>query len=145
MCIRDSLQTRFTLDPRNAGHWTLKTEHEGYTAGYFLEAAIAHFLMTNKTDHRMYDAAKRLADCWDANIGPAPKKSWYDGHEEMEQALVKFARVVDDTEGPGRGDRYVKLSKFLLDCRKNGDAYDQTQAPVVAQYEACLLYTSRCV
>jgi len=132
------LQTRFTLDPNNPGHWTprYRGEHEGYVGGYFLEAAIAHFNMTHGADRRMYDAARRLADCWYANIGPAPKKAWYDGHEEMEQALIRFARLVDQTEGTGKGDRYVALARFLLDCRAAGSVYDQTQSPVVAQYSA---------
>jgi DUF1680 family protein len=84
----------------------------------------------------MYDAAKKLADCWDANIGPAPKKAWHDGHEEIEQALVRLARLVNEVEGDGKGDKYVRLSKFLLDCRRGGDSYDQTHLPVVQQYEA---------
>ena len=71
-------------------------------AGYFLEAAIAHFNMTDGKDRRMYDAAKKLADCWCDHLGPPPKKTWYDGHQEMEQALVRFARLVDQVEGAGR-------------------------------------------
>ena len=130
------IQTRFTLDPRHAAHWTLRTEHEGYTAGYFIEAAIAHFILTNGTDRRLYDAAKRVADCWDNHIGPSPKKVWYDGHEELEQALIRLAQLVDETEGAGKGDRYVQLSRFLMDCRRNGEKYDQSYAPVTQQYEA---------
>jgi DUF1680 family protein len=84
----------------------------------------------------MYEAAKRLAECWEAHIGPAPRKSWYDGHQEIEQALVRFARLVNEVEGAGKGDRYIRLSKFLLDCRRNGESYDQSHLPVVRQYEA---------
>ena len=51
-----------------------RSDHEGYTAGYFLESAIVHYMMTDKKDARLYDAAKKLVDCWDANLGPAPKK-----------------------------------------------------------------------
>ena len=94
-------------------------DHEGYTAGYFLESAINHYLMTDKKDARLYNAAKKLADCWCANLGPAPKKAWYDGHQEMEQALVRFGRFVNDMEGGGKGTKYVELAKFLLDCRYN--------------------------
>ena len=132
------LQTRFTLDTRNPPRWDPRTrgEHEGYVAGYFIESAIAHYLMTNKSDPRMYNAAKKLADCWYANIGPAPKKAWYDGHQEMEQALVRFGRFVNDMEGPGKGEKYIELAKFLLDCRRNGSEYDQTHLPVIQQYEA---------
>jgi len=136
------LQTRFTLGFANEqgrklpGRWTIKGDHEGYTAGYFIDAAIAHFVGTNGQDHRLYDAAKRLADCWDNNIGPAPKKKWYDGHEELEQALVRLGRLVNTVEGPGKGAKYITLARFLLDCRGGGDEYDQSHAPVVRQYEA---------
>ena len=111
--------------------------HEGYTAGYFIESAINDYTLTGGTDKRLYNAAKKLADCWVANIGPG-KKEWYDGHEEMEQALVRFGRFVNDMEGHGHGDSYIALSKFLLDCRgrNGGTDYDQTQSPVQQQYEA---------
>src|ERR1035438_5413885 len=82
-------------------------------------------------------------DCWYDNLGPPPKKAWYDGHEEMEQALVRFGRFVNDMEGGGKGNRYTQLAKFLLDCRYNAarneaerQEYDQSHAPVIQQYEA---------
>jgi hypothetical protein len=54
----------------------------------------------------------------------------------MEQALVRFGRFVNDMEGGGKGDSYIKLAKFLLDCRGNGSEYDQSHVPVQQQYEA---------
>ena len=116
--------------------WTRRGDHEGYTAGYFIESAINHYTLTDGTDLRLYNAAKKLADCWVANIGPAPKKTWYDGHQEMEQALVRFGRFVNDMEGQGKGDNYIQLAKFLLDSRRNGSEYDQSHVPVQQQYEA---------
>jgi DUF1680 family protein len=134
------LQTAYTLadrkrwperwSPRNRG------DHEGYVAGYFIESAINHYTLTDGTDKRLYNAAKKLADCWVANLGPG-KKDWFDGHQEMEQALVRFGRFVNDMEGPGsHGDSYIKLAKFLLDSRNNGSEYDQSHVPVQQQYEA---------
>ena len=67
---------------------------------------------------------------------PARKKKWYDGHQEMEQALVRFGRFVNDMEGGGKGDDYIELAKFLLDCRRDGSEYDQSHVPVQQQYEA---------
>jgi len=118
-------------------HWTQRGDHEGYTAGYFIESAINDYTLTGGADKRLYNAAKKLADCWVANLGPG-KKEWYDGHEEMEQALVRFGRFVNDMEGQGHGDSYIALAKFLLDCRgqHGGGDYDQTQSPVTQQYEA---------
>jgi hypothetical protein len=139
------LQTRFTLGtPGRDGtiipappHWSPqgRSEHEGYVAGYFLEAAISHYNMTGGQDRRLYDAAKKLADCWCNNIGPG-KKTWYDGHQEMEQALVRFARMVDHVDGIGSGTKYTQLAKFLIDSRSGGSQYDQSHLPAVQQYEA---------
>ena len=130
------LQTAFTMNGNE--HWSPRHrgDHEGYVAGYFLDAAVAHYVMTNGADDRLYRAARRLADCWDANVGPPPKKPWYDGHQAMEMALVRFARLVDRVEGAGQGDRYVALAKFLLDNRRDGSEYDQSHVPVTQQYEA---------
>jgi DUF1680 family protein len=138
--------------PANLKHWYPATRgnHEGYTAGYFLESAINHYLMTKKQDARLYNAAKKLADCWYNNLGPAPKKPWYDGHEQMEQGLVRFGRFVNDMEGNGAGQKYIDTAKWLLDCRSTTavqrtrpdgtvaderSEYDQSHLPVVQQYE----------
>jgi uncharacterized protein len=133
------LQTAFTLrdTARWKGRWEPATRgnHEGYVAGYFIESAINHYTLTEGTDKRLYNAARKLADCWVANIGPG-KKDWFDGHQEMEQALVRFGRFVNDMEGMGKGDEYIKLAKFLLDARNNGSEYDQSHVPVQQQYEA---------
>ncbi len=134
------LQTAYTLRDRTrwAERWTPqgRGNHEGYTGGYFIEAGIAHHMMTGAKDTRLYDAARALADCWDAHIGPAPKQEWFDGHQEMEQALFRLARYVDAQEGKGAGERYARLARFLLDCRRGGSEYDQSHLPVVQQYEA---------
>ena len=70
-----------------------------------------------------------------ANIGPG-KKVWFDGHQEMEQALVRFGRFVNDVEGGGRGDAYIALARFLLESRDGGGSYDQSHLPPRQQYEA---------
>ncbi|HXT12757.1 MAG TPA: beta-L-arabinofuranosidase domain-containing protein [Candidatus Angelobacter sp.] len=133
------LQTAYTLADRKQWpeRWSPdhRGNHEGYTAGYFIESAINHYTMTDGKDLRLYNAAKKLADCWVANIGPG-KKPWFDGHQEMEQALVRFGRFVNDVEGHGRGDNYIKLAKFLLDSRRGGSTYDQSHLPAIKQYEA---------
>jgi hypothetical protein len=128
------LHTMYTIQgyPR----WRNKEDHEDYQAGYFLEAAIAHWTLTRGQDARMYAAAKRLADCWVRNLGPAPKRAWYPGHQELEMALVRFANFVESVEGAGQGRECVALAKFLLDQRQGGDEYDQSHLPVTRQYEA---------
>jgi DUF1680 family protein len=133
------LQTAFTLRDTSRWHerWSPESRgnHEGYVSGYFIESAINHYTLTEGKDRRLYNAAKKLADCWVANIGPG-KKAWFDGHQEMEQALVRFGRFVNDMEGHGRGDSYIRLAKFLLDNRAGGSEYDQSAVPVQEQYEA---------
>ncbi len=130
------LQTVFTL--REWDHWTdrHRSDHEGYVAGYYLEAAVSHYMFTEGKDLRLYNSAKRLADCWEHQIGPPPKQAWYDGHQAMEMALVRFGRFVNKIEGRKKGDKYIQLGKFLLDCRKDGHEYDQSHVPVIRQYEA---------
>ncbi|HWR14363.1 MAG TPA: beta-L-arabinofuranosidase domain-containing protein [Terriglobales bacterium] len=133
------LQTAYTLEDRKnwPERWSPehRGNHEGYVAGYFIESAINHYTLTDGKDLRLYSAAKKLADCWVTNIGPG-KKEWYDGHQEMEQALVRFGRFVNDQEGNHRGDAYIALAKFLLDSRRGGSEYDQSHLPPGQQYEA---------
>jgi DUF1680 family protein len=128
------LDTYYTL--HGLPHWSNKWDHEGYNAGYFIESAIAHFQMTDRQDPRMYNAARKLADCWYDHVGPSSNKVWYDGHEELEQALVRLARLVDEVDGPGAGKKYVMLAKRLLDNRGHDSEYDQSKQPVTHQYEA---------
>jgi hypothetical protein len=139
--LRDALAEGETYPAGGRGPWlerwtpAHRNNHEGYVSGYFIESAINHYMMTGRKDARMYNAAKKLADCWADHIGPAPKQEWFDGHQEMEQALVRFGRFVNEIEGSGNGDRYISLAKFLLDCRRNGSEYDQSHLPVTQQYE----------
>ncbi|MBN1313175.1 MAG: glycoside hydrolase family 127 protein, partial [Anaerolineae bacterium] len=128
------MQTWTTLG--NHARWSDRAAHEGYVAGYFLDAAMAHYLMTDRSDATFYNAAKRLADCWYNNIGPSPKKTWWDGHQGMEQSLCTFARFVNDHEGGGVGNKYYELAKFLLDSRCCSGTYDQSHAYPVDQTTA---------
>jgi len=130
------LQTAFTLSDRRRWSPRHRGDHEGYVAGYFLECALAHYILTDGKDTRLYNAARKLADCWYDNIGPAPRKEWFDGHQAMEMALVRLGRFVNSVEGEGKGDKYIELARFLLDCRRDGHKYDQSHVPVVRQYEA---------
>ena len=135
------LHTAYTL--RDTSRWKNRWEdrnrsaHEGYVAGYFIESAINHYTLTDGKDLRLYNAAKKLADCWADNIGPKEGQiEWWDEHQQMEQGLVRFGRFVNDMEGDGKGDRYIALSKFLMDSRSGGNEYSQSHVHVHEQYEA---------
>ncbi|NQV35724.1 MAG: glycoside hydrolase family 127 protein, partial [Phycisphaeraceae bacterium] len=130
------LQTLYTLTDRERWSPKHRSDHEGYVAGYYLEAAVSHYMLTEGKDLRLYNSAKRLADCWEGQIGPPPKQEWFDGHQAMEMALVRFGRFVNKIDGRKKGDKYIQLGKFLLDCRKDGHSYDQSHVPVIRQYEA---------
>lgn len=116
--------------------WHNVNDHEGYQAGYFIDLAMAHHRMSGGKDRRLLDAAIRLADCWVRNIGSAPKQAWYDGHEELEMALVQLARHLVAMGEPAKAKDYIALSKFLLDSRHGGSEYDQSHLPLAQQYAA---------
>src|SRR5258708_17290451 len=97
---------------------------------------IAHYIATEGKDRRLFDAAVKVAECWCDHTGPAPKQAWFDGHQEVEQALVRLGRFVNDIDGVGKGQKYIELAKFLLDCRGGGESYDQSKATITQEYEA---------
>lgn len=128
------IHTWTTLD--NRPRWSDRAGHEGYTMGYLIEAAIAHYQMDNFTNPALYNVAIKVADCWVNNIGPSPKKSWWDGHQEMEMALTRFSRFVGARGDSTRAASYAALAKFLLDQRQGGSQYDQSHALPVNQTTA---------
>jgi len=58
----------------------------------------------------------------------------------MGYALCRLARLVNAVEGPGRGDKYFELAKFLFDHRhaepQHRNSYRQSHLPVPEQDEA---------
>ncbi|PZE21177.1 glycoside hydrolase family 127 protein [Paenibacillus xerothermodurans] len=103
------LNTYFTVKKPD-GKWTnLRDDHELYTAGHFIEAAVAYYRATGK--RKVLDIACSLADCIAAEFGAgATQRHGYDGHPEIELALVKLYQST--------GNRtYLELSKFFVDER----------------------------
>lgn len=84
--------------------------HELYNLGHLLEAAVAHYQATGKTN--LLNVARRGADLVARTWGPG-KIEIPSGHQEIEIGLVKLFRATGDT-------RYLELARFLLDCRGNG-------------------------
>jgi DUF1680 family protein len=123
------------------GHprFTRDGDHEFYVMGYFIEMGVAHHRLTGGKDRRIYDAAIRCADHLDATFGPAPKRSWRNGHPGMEYALCRLGVRVNETEGAGKGEKYISLSRHFLDHQHKApdpNIYNQSEQPAVAMSEA---------
>ena len=75
-------------EPEN--RWTnLRDNHEMYNAGHLLEGAVAYFQVTGR--RRFLEVMERYLDHIYATFGTEPgKKRGYDGHEEIELALMKL-------------------------------------------------------
>ena len=108
-------------------------DHEFYVMGYFLEMGVAHYRMSGGRDRRLYDAASRCADLLCDTFGPAPKRTWKNGHPGLEHALCRLGVLVNEAEGAGKGDKYVALAKHFLDHQHElePNAYNQSDRPAV--------------
>jgi uncharacterized protein len=103
------LNTYFTVvDPEN--QWrNLRDWHEMYNAGHLLEGAVAYYQATGKST--VLDVLKRFIDLIDQRYGPNEgQERGYDGHPEVELALVKLYRETGN-------ERYLNLSKYFIDER----------------------------
>lgn len=90
--------------------WTnLRDHHELYCAGHLIEGAVAYFQATGK--RKLLDIMCRYADYLIKVFGHGEgQKRGYCGHEEIELALVKLARVTGQK-------KYLDLCKFFIDER----------------------------
>ncbi len=90
--------------------WTnLRDFHELYCAGHMIEGAVAYYQATGK--RKFLDVMSRMADYCVKKFGRGPGQvRGYCGHEEVELALVKLARVTGKQE-------YMDLAKFFVDER----------------------------
>ena len=87
----------------------LRDCHELYCAGHLLEAAVAYAQATGKT--RFLDVMRRYIDHIATQFGPEPgKRQGYDGHQEIELALIKFARATGE-------QKYLELARYFIDQR----------------------------
>jgi len=90
--------------------WTnLRDHHELYCAGHLIEAAVAYYQATGK--RKLLDIMSRFADYMITVFGHGEGQlRGYCGHEEVELALVKLARVTGEI-------KYLDLAKYFIDER----------------------------
>ncbi|QQA41715.1 glycoside hydrolase family 127 protein [Pelagovum pacificum] len=101
--------------------WTnLRDCHELYCAGHLMEAAVAYHQATGK--RVLLDVMCRYADLIDRKFGwGEDQMQGYCGHEEIELALIKLGREVNEP-------RYLELAKFFVDVRGQQPHYFDEEA-----------------
>lgn len=113
------LNTYFQLKEPDK-RWTNLTEcHELYCAGHMIEAGVAYYRSTGK--NKLLQVVSRFADYIDQVFGNEPGKlAGYDGHQEIELALVKLYEVTGEK-------RYLQLSQYFLDQRGQQPSFFQEE------------------
>ena len=90
--------------------WTnLRDNHEMYNAGHLLEGAVAYFQVTGR--RRFLDIMERYLDHIYATFGTGPgQRRGYDGHEEIELALMKLYYLTGDK-------KHLDFAAYLINER----------------------------
>lgn len=101
------LDTYFTLKRPDQKWKNLHDAHELYCAGHFIEAGVAHYEVTGKTN--LFKIVCKLADCIYEHF-ITQKHEGYPGHPEIELALLKLARSTGNA-------KYAELAKHFIDVR----------------------------
>ncbi|MCY9660855.1 glycoside hydrolase family 127 protein [Paenibacillus chondroitinus] len=103
------LNTYFTIKEPGKRWTNLYECHELYCAGHMIEAAVAYFEATGK--RKLLDAMCRFADHIQDVFGPEEGKiRGYDGHQEIELALIKLYTVT-------KQEKYLQLACYFIDER----------------------------
>ena len=103
------LNTYFTLKEPGRRWTNLCDCHELYCAGHMIEAAVAYYEGTGK--RKLLDILCRYADYIATVFGPGEGQlRGYDGHEEIELALVRLYGATGET-------KYLDLARFFVEER----------------------------
>ncbi|WEK54764.1 MAG: glycoside hydrolase family 127 protein [Candidatus Cohnella colombiensis] len=112
------LNTYFTVAEPDLRWKNLKDGHELYCAGHMIEAAVAYYEATGKS--KILHIASKMADQMDAVFGiEEGKLRGYDGHPEIELALIRLYRATNNR-------KYLNLSKYFVEERgRKPNYFDQ--------------------
>lgn len=88
------LDTYFTILEPGKQFKNLKEGHELYTAGHFIEAAVAYYKVTGKD--RLLNIVRKTADLICTVFHTERYQNAVPGHEEIELALIKLADVTGE-------------------------------------------------
>ncbi|GCE31575.1 hypothetical protein KDA_70590 [Dictyobacter alpinus] len=114
------LNPHFTIVEPEMRWKNLRDNHELYGAGHMIEAAVAHFQTTGK--RTLLDAMCRYADHIAATFGTGPGQlRGYDGHQEIELALVKLYEVTGEK-------RYLQVAAYFVNERGRSPHYFDEEA-----------------
>ncbi len=101
--------------------WTnLRDDHELYSAGHLIEAAVAHFQATG--EQSLIEPVLKYVAHIVATFGPGEEqKHGYDGHQEIELALIRL-------HGLSKDDKHLDLASFFIDARGQQPNYFTIEA-----------------
>jgi uncharacterized protein len=109
------VNTYFTVKEPDRKWKNLREAHEMYTAGHLIEAGVS--LYKGSGNQKILDVVRRLADHIGSRFGTeAPRVRGYCGHEEVELALVKLARLTGE-------QRYLRLASYFVEERGQSPSY----------------------
>ncbi|MEJ0097039.1 MAG: beta-L-arabinofuranosidase domain-containing protein [Bauldia sp.] len=98
----------------------LRDNHELYTAGHLIEAAVAHFQATG--ERRLIDVALKYVDHIAETFGRGEEqKHGYGGYQEIELALARLYGVTQD-------EKHLELAAYFIDERGNHPHYFDIEA-----------------
>jgi DUF1680 family protein len=119
------LNTWFQVTKGGERYKDLRWGHELYCAGHLIQAAVAHHRSTGAKE--LLRVATRFADHIDTVFGPGKPIDGFDGHPEVETALVELYRETGER-------RYLDLAQYFVDRHGHGvlggEAYCQDRVPL---------------